>query len=153
MGRKGPILCGHPLRCLPRTSTNKKKSKRRRTSSQPGASETGEWRGLSLPVQRASPTAVMQDLGLNLGQNCFMNTANWPTGELDGKTVVVQLPSHIRLFATPLDYSTPGFPVLHYLPEFAQTHVHGVSDAIQPSHPLSSPSPPALSHFQHQGLF
>ena len=39
-----------------------------------------------------------------------------------------------------MDCSTPGFPVLHYLPEFAQTHVHGVSDAIQPSHPLSSPS-------------
>ena len=47
----------------------------------------------------------------------------------------------------------PGFPILHYLPEFAQTHVHWVSDAIQPSHPLSLPSPPALSLFQHQGLF
>ena len=43
--------------------------------------------------------------------------------------------------------------VLHYLPELAQTHVHGVSDAIQPSHPLLSPSPPALSFSQHQGLF
>ena len=53
----------------------------------------------------------------------------------------------------PMDCSTPGFPVLHYLPEFAQTHVHGVSDAIQPSHPLSSPSPSALSLSQHQGLF
>ena len=53
----------------------------------------------------------------------------------------------------PLDCSTPGFPVLHYLPESAQTHVHWVSDAIQLSHPLSSPSPPALSLSQHQGLF
>ena len=52
-----------------------------------------------------------------------------------------------------MDCSTPGFPVLHYLPEFAQTHVHWVGDAIQPSHPLSSPSPPALSLSQHQGLF
>ena len=42
-----------------------------------------------------------------------------------------------------MDCSTPGFPVLHYLPEFAQTHVHWFSDAIQPSHPLSSPSPPS----------
>ena len=42
-----------------------------------------------------------------------------------------------------MECSTPGFPVLRYLPEFAQTHVHRVSDAIQPSHPLSSPSPPA----------
>ena len=48
---------------------------------------------------------------------------------------------------------TPGFPVLHHLPEFAQTHVHWVNDAIQPSHLLSSPSPPAFSLSQHQGLF
>ena len=47
----------------------------------------------------------------------------------------------------------PGFLVIHYLLEFAQTHVHGVSDAIQPSHPVSSPSPPAFSLSQHQGLF
>ena len=49
--------------------------------------------------------------------------------------------------------STPGFPVLHHLPEPAQTHVHWVSDAIQPPHPLSSPSPPAFNLSQHQGLF
>ena len=53
----------------------------------------------------------------------------------------------------PIDYSTPGFPVLHCLPEFIQTHVHWVSDAIQPSHPLSSPSPSTFSLSQHQGLF
>ena len=53
----------------------------------------------------------------------------------------------------PVDCSTPGFPVLHHLPEFAQTHVYWVHDAIQPSHPLSSPSPPAPSPSQHQGLF
>ena len=47
----------------------------------------------------------------------------------------------------------PGLPVHHQLPEFDQTHVHPVSDAIQQSHPLSSPSPPALSLSQHQGLF
>ena len=50
----------------------------------------------------------------------------------------------------PIDCSMPGFPVLHYLLEFAQTRVHWVSDAIQPSHPLSSPSPPALCISQHQ---
>ena len=49
--------------------------------------------------------------------------------------------------------STPGFPVLHHLLELAQTYVHWVSDAIQPSHPLSSPSPPALTLSQHQVLF
>ena len=53
----------------------------------------------------------------------------------------------------PMDYSTPGFPVLHYLWGFAQTHVHWVGVVIQPSHPLSSPSPPAFNPSQHQGLF
>ena len=53
----------------------------------------------------------------------------------------------------PMDCSTPGFPVHIQLPELAQTHVHQVDDAIQPSHPLSSPSPPAFSLSQHQGLF
>ena len=53
----------------------------------------------------------------------------------------------------PMDCSMPGFSVLHYLPEFVQTHVHWVSDAIQPSHPLSSPSPPALNLSQHPDLF
>ena len=53
----------------------------------------------------------------------------------------------------PMDCSPPGLPVHHQLPEFTQTHVHRVSDAIQPSHPLSSPSPPAVNLFQHQALF
>ena len=53
----------------------------------------------------------------------------------------------------PMDSSTPGFSVLDQLPKLAQTHVHRVCDAIQPSHPLSSPSPPALDLSQHQGLF
>ena len=52
-----------------------------------------------------------------------------------------------------MDCSTPAFPALHYLLEFSQTHVHWVSDAIQLSHPLSSPSPPTFSISQHQGLF
>ena len=53
----------------------------------------------------------------------------------------------------PMNRSTPGLPVHHQLPEFTQTHVHRVSDAIQPSHPLSSPSPPAPNPSQHQSLF
>ena len=53
----------------------------------------------------------------------------------------------------PMDCSTPGLPVHHQLPEFTQTHVHRVGDAIQPSQPLSSPSPPAFNLSQHQGLF
>ena len=72
----------------------------------------------------------------------------WANGVI---VVAVQSLSHIRL-CDPMDCNTPGFPVLHYLPEFAQTHVHQVSDAIQPSHPLSSPSPPALNLTQHQSF-
>ena len=53
----------------------------------------------------------------------------------------------------PMNRSTPGLPVHHQLPEFTQTHVHRVSDVIQPSHPLLSPSPPAPNPSQHQGLF
>ena len=52
-----------------------------------------------------------------------------------------------------MDCSTPGFPVYHQLPELTQTHVHWVSDVIQPSHPLSSPSPTTYNGSQHQGLF
>ena len=53
----------------------------------------------------------------------------------------------------PMNCNTPVLPVHHKLPEFTQTHVHRVGDAIQPSHPLSSPSLPALNPSQHQGLF
>ena len=53
----------------------------------------------------------------------------------------------------PMNNSTPGLPAYHQLPESTQTHVHCVSDAIQPSHPLSSPSPPTFNLSQHQGLF
>ena len=53
----------------------------------------------------------------------------------------------------PMNRSTPGLPVHHQLPEFTQVHVHRVSDAIQPSHPLSSPSPPALTPSQHKSIF
>ena len=53
----------------------------------------------------------------------------------------------------PMNCSTPGLPVHHQLPEFTQTHVHRVGDAIQPSYPLSSPSPPAPNPSQHQSLF
>ena len=60
--------------------------------------------------------------------------------------------SRVRL-CDPMNRSMPGLPVHHQLPEFTQTHAHRVGDAIQPSHPLSSPSPPAPNPSQHQGLF
>ena len=61
--------------------------------------------------------------------------------------------SRVQLFVTPINLSSPGLPVHHQLPEYTQTHVHRVDDAIQPSHSLSLPSPFALSLSQHQGLF
>ena len=68
----------------------------------------------------------------------------------------VQFSSVTQLCPTlcnPMNCSTPGLPVYHQHLEFTQTHVHRVGDAIQPSHPLPSPSPPALNLSQHQGLF
>ena len=64
-----------------------------------------------------------------------------------------QFSSVTQLCPTPTDQSTPGFPVHHQLPEFTQTYVHWIDDAIQPCLPLSSPSPPTFNLFQHQGLF
>ena len=58
-----------------------------------------------------------------------------------------------QILCSPMDYSTPGFPVHHQLLEFTQIHVHWVGDAIQLSHPLLSPFPPALNLSQHQSLF
>ena len=73
-----------------------------------------------------------------------------------GKNSSIQFSSITQSCPTlcnPMNHSMPGLPVHHQLPEFIQTHVHWVGDAIQPSHPLSSPSPPALNPSQHQGLF
>ena len=61
--------------------------------------------------------------------------------------------SVVTEFCNPMDSSMPGLPVHHQLPESTQTHIHGVSDAIQSCHHLSSPSPPAFNLSQHQGLF
>ena len=74
--------------------------------------------------------------------------------------LVIIMPHQIRSVAQlcptlcdPMNRSTPGLPVHHQLPEFTQTYIHWVGDAIQPSHPLLSPSPPAPIPSQHQGLF
>ena len=71
------------------------------------------------------------------------------------KCLILQFSSVAQSYLTlcdPMIPSTPGLPVHHRLPEFTQTHIHLVDDAIQPSHPLPSPSPPALNLYQHQGL-
>ena len=67
-------------------------------------------------------------------------------------TQIRSVPQSCPTLCDPMNCSTPGLPVHHQLLEFTQTHVHPVSDAIQPSHPLSSPSPPAPNPSQHQSL-
>ena len=84
---------------------------------------------------------------------------HWPTLSNNFKSISVisvQFSSVAQSCLTlcdPMNRSTPGLPVHHHLPEFTQTHVHRVGDAIQPSHPLSSPFPPAPNPSQHQSLF
>ena len=98
-------------------------------------------------------------------RSCPMEVATWQEPEwgllttseeqrcsVQYSITLVKSLSHVWL-CDPMDCSTPGLPVHHQLLELAQTHVHRVGDAIQPSHPLSSPSPPALNLSQHQGLF
>ena len=80
----------------------------------------------------------------------------WANSGREWRTGKSQFSSVAQLCLTlcdPMDHSLPGHPIHHQLPGFTQTHIHWVSDAIQPSHPLSSPSPPALNLSQHQGLF
>ena len=85
-----------------------------------------------------------------ISQNYIIKNTNDITNIYQSVSSVVQL---CLTLCDPMDCSTPGFPVLHQLPESSKTYVHRVSDAIQPSHPLSSPSPPALNLSQHQGIF
>ena len=73
----------------------------------------------------------------------------FPVGSDQIRSVTQSCPT----LCDPMNRSMPGLPVHHQLPEFTETHVHQVSDAIQPSHPLSSPSPPAPNPSQHQSLF
>ena len=70
-----------------------------------------------------------------------------------GKTQFSSVAQSRLTLCDPMDSSTPGLPVHHQLPDFTHTHVSWIGDAIQPSHPLSSPSPPAFNLSQHQGLF
>ena len=104
-------------------------------------------------------------LKLNIQKTKIMASGPITSWEIDGETVEivsdiifssVQFSSVTQSCPTlcdPMNCSTPGLPVHHQLPELTQTHVHRVSDAIQPSHPLLSPSPPAPNPSQHQSLF
>ena len=97
-----------------------------------------------------SPTVFRLTFQLDFGKRCCLASG------FGVKLFPVQFSSVAQSCPTlcnPMNRSTPGLTVHHQLPEFTQTHVHRVGDAIQPSHPLSSPSPPALNPFQHQSPF
>ena len=113
-----------------------------------GFSRQEYWSGLPFPPPGDLPT---QGSILH-----FLPLMRWQEGSLPLAPPGNKFSSVARSCPTiwdPMDWSTPGLPVHHQLSEFTQTHVHWVGDAIQPSRPLSSPSPPALSLSQHQGLF
>ena len=78
-------------------------------------------------------------------------TLSFPIYKLDNHFISVT--QSCPTLSNPIDFCTPGLPVLHHLTEFAQTHVHWVSDAIQPAHPLLTSSPPASNLSQHQGPY
>ena len=104
-----------------------------------GFSRQEYWSGLPFPPPGDHPHPRIKPLSPALTGRIFFTTANW---EARGK--LVQSLSHVQL-CDPMDCNMPGFPVHHQLLELAQTHVHRVGDAIQPSHPLLSPSPPVLN--------
>ena len=131
--------------------------------------------GTRLEIKPAAPAASWRREGLKeshhawKGQTRAKGTRGATACELSDRTGETnppfQHPLHIGsvtfssvaqscpTLCDPIDCSTPGLPVHHQLPEFTQTHVHRVGDAIQPSHPRSSPSPPAPNPSQHQSLF
>ena len=99
-----------------------------------------------------SPSAVILEprkiLDISFNPQGFIKSTS------DGNSVQFSsITQSCQTLCNPMDCSMPGFSVHHHLPELAQTHVHWVSDAIQPFHPLLSPSPPAFNLSQHQGLF
>ena len=111
------------------------------------------WSGLSFPSPGGLP-----DPGIKLASLVSSTLAGrFFTTELSGKPKYLiqfsSVPQSCPTLCDPMNRSTPGLPIHHQLPEFTQTHVHRVGDAIQPSHPLSSPSPPAPNLSQHQSLF
>ena len=105
----------------------------------------------------ALPTAVTEVLGITVKQtspsSClrvrFRGNQSKTYSSVQFSSVAQSCPT----LCDPMNHSTPGPPVRHQLPEFTQTHAYRVADTIQPSHPLSSPSPSAPNPSQHQGLF
>ena len=124
------------------------------------------WTGRPGMLQSRGSQRVTHDWETELNLE-LLNIQNWSLkflfyisesfpGSQSWDLIMVQFSSVAQSCPTlsdPMNRSRPGLPVHHQLPEFTQTHAHRVSDAIQPSHPLSTPSPPAPNPSQHQGLF
>ena len=96
--------------------------------------------------------------GMRASHSQFLNNCDHPPpllSEINWKDVIQfsSVTQSCPTFCNPMNRSMPGLPVHHQLPEFTQTHVHRVKDAIQPSHPRSSPFPPAPNPSHHQSLF
>ena len=131
------------------------------TARQASLSITNPWSSLKLmsiqpshPLSSPSPPAPNPSQHQGLFQ--WFNSSHEVAKVLEFTQDSVQFRSAAQSCPTlcdPMNRSTPGLPVYHQLLEFTQTHVHQVSDATQPSHPLSSPSPPAPNRSQHQSLF
>ena len=122
-----------------------------------GFSRQEYWSGLPCPPPGDLPDPGIKPVSLacpGLARGFFTTSATWDApstclSSVQFSSVTQSCPT----LCDPMNHSTPGLPVHHQLPEFTKTHVHCVGNAIQPSHPLSSPSPPALNLSQHQGLF
>ena len=111
------------------------------------------WSGLPFPSPEDLPNPEIKPMSLTspvLAGRFFISSASW---EVHGILQFSSVAQSCLTLCNPMNRSTPGLPVHHQLLEFTQTHVHQVGDAIQPSHPLSSPSTPAPNTSQHQGLF
>ena len=113
-----------------------------------GFSRQKHWSGLP-----CTPPGDLHDPGI---EPCLLHwqVGSLPPNQQGSLGLIVQFDySVVSDSLHPMDCSMPGLPVHHQLPEFIQTHVHGIGDAIQPSHPLPSPSPPTFSLSQHQDFF
>ena len=95
------------------------------------------------------PTKIIWDNNLFYLMSLYLKSADFQFSSVQFSSVAQSCP----ILCDPMNHSTPGLPVHHQLPEFTQTHVHRVGDAIQPSHSLSSLSPPAPNPSQHQSFF
>ena len=114
-----------------------------------GFSRQEYWSGLPCPPPEDLPNPEIKPMSLTSLALAPLASSGKLSSAFQFSPVAQSCPT----LCNPMNQSMPGLPVHHRLPEFTQIHVHCVGDAIQPSHPLSSPSPPAPNPCQHQGLF